>query len=146
MVSQWPQEVVFYLALARAVWGNLQKPSPVLPSTSLVLVGESLGACLQHTVKYSVEIPSWCIHMAFLSKGQRIMRSESSLATFDIAMPDLVSSVFHHYSLFVQRLCWNCTASGSEAAMNIANSRRYVSHSIALCTIQQSAWTLKSYL
>jgi len=126
------RQVVFYLALARAVGGNLWKLSPVLPSTPWMLAGESLGACLQRTVKYSMEIPSWCIHMALLSKEQRIMRSESSLATFNIAVPDLVSSVFNHYSLFVQRLCWNCTASGSEAGMNIAVSGRYVSHSIAL--------------
>lgn len=100
---------------------------------SLNAWGKSLGACLQHTVKYSVEIPSWCIHMALLSNEQRSMRSESSLATFNIAVPELVSSVFHHCGLFVLRLCWNCTASGSEAAMNIAISRRYVSYSIAPC-------------
>lgn len=133
MASQWLQEVVVYLELAGAVGGNLQKRFPLLPSTPLTLVGQSLGACLQRTAKYGTEIPSRCIHAALLGKERRIMRSESSVATFDIAVPDLVNSVFHRYSLFGQGLRWNCTAPGSEAATNTAISRRSVSHSIALC-------------
>lgn len=75
---------VFYPALVSAnVAGNLQSQIPVLPSTPLTLLGESLGVCLQHGVKYCMEIGN-----RHCSVRRRIMRSESSLTTFDIAMPD----------------------------------------------------------
>lgn len=138
MVSQRLQEVVFYVTLARAVGGNLQNSFPILPSTLLMFMSDSLGACLQYRVKYSMDIPSWCIPTALLSKDQKIMRSESSLATFDIAMPDIVSSVFHHYGLFVLRLCWSCAAH-SKAATNTDISRRYTFHTPLHCADMPAA-------
>lgn len=123
---------VFYPALASVnVDGNLQTQIPVLPSTSLTLVEESLGVHLQHTVKYSMEIVKWSIHTALLSKEEY----HEIWGQSDIwhCYARLISSVFHHCSVFLQRLCWNCAASGLDAAMSTAVSRRYASHSTGLC-------------
>lgn len=127
---------------------NLPKVFCTLPSIPSLSASEPLQAWLQHTVKYSMEIPSWYICKAPLNKEQKIMRSESNQATSDTAVPDLVNSFFYHYSSFAQRLCWDC--SGSEASMNIITPRKYVSHLTAVCTsvqtCQQPALALKSYL
>lgn len=127
---------------------NLPKVFCTLPLIPSLSASEPLQAWLQHTVKYSMEIPSWYICKAPLNKEQKIMRSESNLATSDTAVPDLVNSFFYHYSSFAQRLCWDC--SGSEASMNIITPRKYVSHFTAVCTsvqtCQQPALALKSYL
>lgn len=112
---------------------NPPKVFRTLPSTPLLSTSEPLQAWLQCTVKYSMEIPSWYICKAPLNKEQKIMRSESNLATSDTSVPDLVSSFFCHYSLFAQRLCWDSSVSGSEAAMNTITPRRYVSHFTAQC-------------
>lgn len=126
-------EGVSYPALARAnVAGNLQNQIPVLPSTSLTLVGESLRVCLQHTVKYSTEIRNWNINMALLSEEENHEIWKQSGHIWH-CYTRLISSVFHHCSVFVQRLCWNCAASGLEAAMSVAVLRSCASHSTALC-------------
>lgn len=111
---------------------NPPKVFRTLPSTSLLSTSEPLQAWLQCTVKYSMEIPSWYICKALLKKEQKITRSESNLATSDTTVPDLVSSFLYHYSLFAQRLCWDCSVSGSEATMNTITPR-YVSHFTAQC-------------
>lgn len=80
----------FYPALPSAnVAGKLQTKNPVLPSTPLTLVEESLGVCQQHTVKYCMDIGNCEMFTQHCLVRRRIMRSESSLTTFDIAMPDL---------------------------------------------------------
>lgn len=145
MVSQWLQEVVVYLELARAVGGNLQKRFPLLPSTPLTLVGQSLGACLQCTAKYGTEIPSRCIHAALLGKENHEIWKQRGHVWHCCARPC-------KFSLSSVQLIW------SGAALKLYGSWFWSSHEHRylkeICftlhrtvqTCQRSAWTLKSYL
>ena len=91
---------------------NLPKVFCTLPLIPSLSASEPLQAWLQHTVKYSMEIPSWYICKAPLNKEQKIMRSESNLATSDTAVPDLVNSFCAEIVLVLKHL-WTLLPQGS---------------------------------
>lgn len=138
---------VFYPALVSAnVAGNLQSQIPVLPSTPLTLLGESLGLCLQHGVKYCMEIGNRSIHPALLSEEENHEIWKQSDHIWH-CYARLISSVFHHSSVFCSEavLKLYCFQFGSSLEHWCLKEVCFTLHCIVQ-TCQQCAWTLKSYL
>lgn len=143
MVFQWLQEVGFYLALARAVRGNLQNPFLALASIPLMLEGESRGTCMQHTVKYSMETPSWCIHMTLLSKEHHEIWKQSEHIGYCCARPckfRLLSLQLNGLEAMLKLYCFWCWSSHEHCYLKEVC---FTPHCTAQ-TCQPSAWTLKT--
>lgn len=123
-------EVFYPSSVSANVARNLLIQIPILLSTPLTLGGIPWGMPATYRQVWRLEIEA--LHMAFLSKEENheIWKQSGHIWHY---YARFISSVFPHCSVFVQRLCWNCTASDLEAAMNIGISRRYASHSNALC-------------